>query len=175
MMIWLIRLFLNLMRIQLIIKTHIAKLKIIKHQRQDIPTKMIQKAQKQTKLLHFLTLCHKYYQMIKLQKDINSLNSKQREVSNVVHTWARNDVKYDGHSIEPVHIFLSGSGETGKSHLVKVIYNAISKTFLYYCKDPEKPRVLLLGPTEISAVNIGGTTIHSNLVIKLGTKLLGLN
>ena len=27
----------------------------------------------------------------------------------------------------------------------------------------------------ISAVNIGGTTIHSGLGIKLGTKLLGLN
>ena len=45
----------------------------------------------------------------------------------------------------------------------------------YHCKDPEKPRVLLLGPTGISAVNIGGTTIHSGLVIKPGTKLLGLN
>ena len=46
---------------------------------------------------------------------------------------------------------------------------------LYHCKDPEKPRVLLLGTTGISAVNIGGTTIHSGLVIKPGTKLLGLN
>ena len=30
--------------------------------------------------------------------------------------------------IVPVHIFLSGSGEKGTSHLVKVIYNSISKT-----------------------------------------------
>ena len=61
---------------------------------------------------------------------------------------------------------VSGSGETDKSHLVKAIYNAISKTLLYHCKDPEKPRVLFLGPTGISAVNKGGTTIHSGLVIK---------
>ena len=74
-----------------------------------------------------------------------------------------------------MHILFSGSGGTGKSHLVKVIYNAISKTLLYHCKDPEKPRVLLLGPTGISAVNIGGTTIHSGLAIKPGNRLLGLN
>ena len=58
---------------------------------------------------------------------------------------------------------------------MKVIYNAISKTLLYHCKDPEKPRILLLGPTEISVVNIGGTTIHSGLGIKPGIKLVGLN
>ena len=40
--------------------------------------------------------------------------------------------------------------------MVKVIYNATSRTLLYYCKDTEKPRVLLVGPTRLSAVNIGG-------------------
>ena len=67
------------------------------------------------------------------------------------------------------------SGGTGKSHLMKVICNAISETLLYHCKDPYKPRVLLLGPKEISAINKGRTTIHSSLAIKPGTKLLGLN
>ena len=52
---------------------------------------------------------------------------------------------------------------------------AISKTLLYHCNDPEKSRVLLVGSTEISSVNIGGTNIYSGLGIKLGTKLLGLN
>ena len=52
---------------------------------------------------------------------------------------------------------------------------AISKTLLYHCKDPEKSRVLLVGPTGTSTVNIDGTTIYSGLGIKLGTKLLGLN
>ena len=58
---------------------------------------------------------------------------------------------------------------------MKVIYNAISKTLLYHCKDPEKARVPLLGSTGISAVNIGGTTIPSGLGIKPGVRLLGLN
>ena len=89
-----------------------------------------------------------------IAEGINSLNSKQRDVFNVVHTWARDYVKYNGHKVEPVHIFLSGSRTTGKSHLVKVIYNAISKTLLYHSKDPEKPRGLMLGPTGISVVNV---------------------
>ena len=94
----------------------------------------------------------------------------------MVHTWAKYYVKYDGHYVESVHIFLSGSEWTSKSPLVKVIYNGISKILLYYCVEPEKPRVLLLGPTGISAVNIGGTTtIHSCYESKPGTKSLGLN
>ena len=89
-----------------------------------------------------------------IAKGVNSLNSKQSKVFNVVHKWAKDYVKCNGHNVELVYIFLSGSGGTGKSHLVKVIYNAISKTLLYHFKDPEKPRVLLLGPTGISAVNM---------------------
>ena len=65
-----------------------------------------------------------------------------------------------------MHIFLSGSRRTGKSHLVKVVNMDISKTLLHQCKDLEKPRVLLLRPTGISAVNIGGTTIYFGLGIK---------
>ena len=106
----------------------------------------------------------------KIANGINSLNSKQREVFNVVHKWTKNYVKHDGYEVKLVHIFLSGSGGTRKSHLVKVMYIAISKTLPYHSKDLEKLR-----PTRISAVNIVGTTIHSDLSTKPGTKLLGLN
>ena len=79
------------------------------------------------------------------------------------------------HNVKPIRIFPSSSEGAGKSHLVKVIYNAILKTLLYHYKDTEKPRVLLLGPTGISAVNVGGITIHTGIEIKLRAKLLGLN
>ena len=96
-----------------------------------------------------------------IAKGVNPLNSEQREFFNVSQTLAENYVKHDGNYVEPVHILLSGNGEPGKYLFVKVIYKSRSKTLLYHCKDPGEPRVLLLGPTEISAVNIGGTTIHS--------------
>ena len=73
---------------------------------------------------------------------------------------------------EPTHILFSGSGGISKSHLVKIAYNVISKTLFYHCKDQEKPTVLSLEPTGISAVNIGGITIHSGLGTKLEQKLL---
>ena len=89
----------------------------------------------------------------------------------MVHTWAKDYVKYDEHDVKPVHIFLSWSGGTGKSHLMKVIYNAISKTLLYHCKVPEKPRFLLLGPTGIPVVNIGQGLIQT--VFNIGIPILG--
>ena len=146
-----------------------------KHQGQNILMKVIQKTEKQTKLSATANFIPKKFPDNDIAEGINSLNSKKREVFNVVHTWAKDYVKYNGHNLEPVHIFLSGSGGSGKSHLVKVIYNAISKTLLYHSKDTEKPRVLMLGPTGISAVNISRITIHSGLGIKPGAKLLGLN
>ena len=58
----------------------------------------------------------------------------------MVQNWARYYVKYYGHNVEPIHIFLSGSGGAGKSHLLKVIHNTISKTLVCHCKNLEKPR-----------------------------------
>ena len=74
-----------------------------------------------------------------------------------------------------MHTLLSGSEDTGKSHLVKVLYNVISKRLLYDCKYPEKLKVFLIGKTGTPAVDIGEITIHFTLGAKPGTKLLGLN
>ena len=76
-----------------------------------------------------------------ISKGINSLTAKQREVFNMVHTWAKDYVKYDGRDVESVHIFLSSSGRTGKFHLVKVAHNALTSTLHYHCEDSEKSRV----------------------------------
>ena len=73
-----------------------------------------------------------------IAEGINSLNLKQRGVFNVLHTWTKDYVKDNRYHVEPAHIFLLGRAGTGKSHLVKVIYNTISKTLLYPYKDPEK-------------------------------------
>ena len=110
---------------------------------------------------------------------IRSLNEKQQMVFNVVHKWLRNFIKRLStktyFAVDQIRIFLSGSGGTGKSHLIKTIYQAVSKELLYHVKDLEKPCVFLFGPTGIAAGSIGGTTIHSGLGIKPGPKLLGLS
>ena len=61
------------------------------------------------------------------------------------------------------------------SHLAKTTYQVVSKELLYHSKEPDQPLVLLLSPAGISAVNIGGTSIHSGLGIKPGAKLLSLS
>ena len=59
--------------------------------------------------------------------------------------------------------------------MVKSTCNTVSEILPINCKKTDKPRVLLLGPTGISAINIGETTIHCTLGIKLGVKLSGLS
>ena len=60
---------------------------------------------------------------------INSLNTKQCEVFNIVLNWAKEYTKRKGVYVNPLHVFLSESVGTGKSHLVKTIY-AVSKALL---------------------------------------------
>ena len=45
-----------------------------------------------------------------ITEGIDSLNLKQREVFNVVHTRVEDYVKYNEHDVEPVYIFFSGRG-----------------------------------------------------------------
>ena len=104
-----------------------------------------------------------------VNEKIRSLNTKQREVFDKVFSWASKYVKNrnntEAPSVQPLHIFLTGQGGCGKSHLIKTIYHAVSKLLLRKDSNPEKPRVLLLSPTGVAAVNISGTTIHSALGI----------
>ena len=46
---------------------------------------------------------------------------------------------------------------------------------MYHATDPDKPRILLLGPTGIAAININGTTVHSGLGIFTDGKLQKLS
>ena len=101
-----------------------------KHHEQNIPIKMIQKPQIQSAISNLMLQILPDDNIVKI---LNSLNS-----NSMVHKWVKDYIKYDGHNVEPIQIFPPGSGGTCKSHLVKVIYNAISKTSLYHCKDLKK-------------------------------------
>ena len=81
------------------------------------------------------------------------------------------EVKY----IKPFHIFLTGGAGVGKSHFIKIIFLSISKLLSFEGGDSEKPRILILAPTGVVAINIDGTTIHTALGINVGHKLYPLN
>ena len=107
-----------------------------------------------------------------LNERIRSLNKNQRNIFDVINKWARDYFKNLSakipHKIEPLHIFITGKGGCGKSHLIRTLYHYLTKTLSYHAKNSEKPRIMLLAPTGVAAINIGGTTIHSALGIPVG-------
>ena len=58
-----------------------------------------------------------------------------------------------------------GAACTGKSYLVKTIYQPVSKDFLHHVKGQGQLRILLFWPTWISAVDISGITMNSAIGI----------
>ena len=107
-----------------------------------------------------------------LNTKICSLNSKQREYFEFIYNWGKSYVKnmsaLSKTEIKPLYIFLTGGAGTGKSHLIKTIYHALTKVFSYRAMTLNKPKVMLLAPTGVAAVNIDGTTIHTSLGIPVG-------
>ena len=114
-----------------------------------------------------------------INSKIRSLNVKQRQIFDFIYNWAKSHVKVKcgttSKQSTPFHLFLSGSGDCGKLHLIKNMFHAVNKVFLYRSSDLAKPRVLSLAPTCVAAININGDTVHSSLHISCRGKLLPLN
>ena len=66
---------------------------------------------------------------------IRSLNCEQRHVFNILYSWSRTKVKYRNslyrNDVKPIHLFVSGGAGVGKSYLIKIIYEAISKNLSF--------------------------------------------
>lgn len=109
--------------------------------------------------------------MILLRDMARSLNSQQRQVFDIIYSWAKLTIKYRNcllkRKIEPVRLFVSGGAGVGKSYLMKTIYEALTKLFNFHCSSPEKLKVLKIAPTGVAAINIDGTTINTALGIPL--------
>ena len=114
-----------------------------------------------------------------INKNIRSLNMQQREIFNFVHKWSRDFIKSLGckihQNVKLFYVFITGGAGVGKSHMIKTIYMSLSKVLMYKGGELDKPRILLLAPTGVAAVNINGTTIHSGLEINVGGKLYPLS
>ena len=114
-----------------------------------------------------------------ISEHIRSLNDEQRKNFDVLHKWSRDYIKsLRSRTIQilnPFHLFITGGGGVGKSHLIKTIYMSLNKVMMYKGGDPEKPKILLLAPTGVAAVHINGTTIHAGLQINVRGKMFPLN
>ena len=73
----------------------------------------------------------------------------------------------DAQPLEPLHIFLTGNASCGKSFLMKVLHQSLTKILSYGNVSLDKPKVLFMAPTGVAAINIDGTTIHNALNIPI--------
>ena len=84
------------------------------------------------------------------------------------HDWCRKAVLAlkQGKPVEPYHVFLSGPGGVGKSHVIKLVHSDTLKLLkLSGTFEPDDVIVLLTVPTGVAAFNINGMTLHSALLL----------
>ena len=102
-----------------------------------------------------------------ISSKIRSQNQKQHEPFDMVQNWAEKSIIIKSISyaqpLETLHIFLAGNAGCGKSFLMKVLYQSLTKILSYGIVSLDKPKVLLMAPTAVAAINIDGTTIHTAL------------
>ena len=102
-----------------------------------------------------------------INRRVRSLNMQQRGVFEVAHSYASRHLK-NLNSVNPVKLkqlclFITGNAGTGKSFIVRLLFDHLTKLFSF--KNPMREKVLLLAPTGISSINISGTTFYSALSI----------
>ena len=74
-----------------------------------------------------------------------------------------------GKPIEPYHVFLSGPGGVGKSHVISLIHSDTLKLLrLSGAIEPDDVIVLLTAPTGAAAFIISDLTLHSALLLGRG-------
>ena len=105
------------------------------------------------------------------RKLLRGLNAKQRQVVMFHRDWCKKAViaLKQGKPIEPYHVFVSGPGGVGKSHVIRLIHSDTLKLLrLSGAIEPDDVTVLLTAPTGVAAILINGMTIHSALLLGRG-------
>jgi DNA replication protein DnaC len=108
-----------------------------------------------------------YYTMIR------SLNLKQYQIHDFIFTWCMETrLAHMLNKVEPApfHIFMSGGGGVGKSHVVHAIYQSAMRVLRTVGQNPDHPTILLTASTGKAAVNIDGTTLHSAFCVRATQK-----
>lgn len=111
-----------------------------------------------------------------LQK-VRGSNVKQKEIVLWVRDHVKNQIRQMKAGVSPqgFKIVLTGAGGTGKSHVISLINHVVADLFgrtrtsdpkdVFGEYEPEKLITMLTAMTGTAAFNIGGTTIHSGLLL----------
>ena len=99
---------------------------------------------------------------------MRELNEEQKSIVMFHQDWCKKAVLAlkQNKPIEPYHVFLSGPGGVGKSHVIKLIHSDTLKLLkLSGTFEPDDVIVMLTAPTGVAAFNINGMTLHSALLL----------
>ena len=99
---------------------------------------------------------------------IRELNDKQKSIVLFHRDWCKKAVLAlkEAKPVEPYHVFLSGPGSVGNSHVIKIIHSDRLKLLkLSGLFEPDDVVVLLTAPTGVTAFNINSMTLHSALLL----------
>ena len=105
---------------------------------------------------------------------IEGLSTQQKTAFELVQSYFKTLADFNDGLIntkpEPVHIYISGPGGTGKSHLIRMIREMIIRSSLKNSTS-QSPAVVVVAPTGIAAYNVEGITIHRalNLPVQHGS------
>lgn len=92
----------------------------------------------------------------------DSLNVKQRDyLMHMINSFKSGN--------EPLYHFVTGGAGTGKSTLIKAMYQSLIRHYRKDAGPAGKPEVLLVAPTGKAAHNIGGITAHHAFNLRFGT------
>ncbi len=110
-----------------------------------------------------------------------SLNIQQQEAVLYNRMWCKKYIaaKKNGKCLPGYHLFISGPGGTGKSHVIKMIHRDIQYFFGFDKEETNRnafdthidPRVLLTAFTGTAAFNINGLTLHTALQLPTNEKM----
>ncbi len=103
-----------------------------------------------------------------LNEMIRKMNDQQYPFLMHIREWCLQTIR--GEKPDPFFIHLTGSAGTGKSHLVRSVYQLVTK-ILQQTSQNSGEVVLLTSFTGSAAFNIGGYTIHNLFSIPLNAKL----
>ena len=92
-----------------------------------------------------------------------SLNQEQHHAYNMIKKYFRElhqSVQDQREKPEPIRLFISGPGGTGKSHLIKIV-----REYIMRVSTPNKVSCMVAAPTGVAAFNIHGITLHKALCL----------
>ena len=104
-----------------------------------------------------------------LEELVQSLDTDQARVYEQVKSHLKHQLKHekkDCHctDLQPLHMFVSGVGSTGKSFLIKTVRALVSELW----RDETRSTLCAVtAPTGLAAFNVGGVTIHRLLQLPI--------